>query len=200
MLVRTIPVAVLVVCVCGGLLGQTKAGPYLGLTLPGHQAVPFASGVLNSGLATRDKLNMVFVERREGQNQLLLNLRVGSTVPIATSAFGWAYLAGVPATTRTQIIREIQRHDPGVWASAKPAFNRALAEYRETGLILNAAVFHKAYNTLAVPIVLADGSVPYCLNCGSAVSTLSEKVLRKEVAPRLLELAGLLQDFLNARP
>ena len=54
MLVRTIPVAVLVVCVCGGLLGQTKAGPYLGLTLPGHQAVPFASGVLNSGLATRD--------------------------------------------------------------------------------------------------------------------------------------------------
>jgi DNA-binding IclR family transcriptional regulator len=151
------------------------------------------------GLATRDKLNMVFVERREGQNQLLLNLRIGSTVPIATSAFGWAYLAGLPATARAQVIREIQRHDPDVWAKVKPAFNRALAEYRETGLILNAAVFHKAYNTLAVPIVLPDGSVPYCLNCGSAVSTLSEKALRKEVAPRLLELAGLLQDFLSTR-
>lgn len=151
------------------------------------------------GLATRDRLNMVFVERREGQNQLLLNLRIGSTVPVATSAFGWAYLAGISATARAQVIRDIQRNSAAEWAAVKPDFNRALAEYRDTGVIINAAVFHKAYNTVAVPIVLNDGTVPYCLNCGSAVSTLSEKALRRDVAPRLITLGGLLQDYLTNR-
>ncbi len=54
MWLRTIQVGVLLVCLWAGLSGQTKAGPYLGLTLPGPEAVPFAPGVLNTGLATRD--------------------------------------------------------------------------------------------------------------------------------------------------
>lgn len=55
---RTLQVGVLLVCLWAGLLGQTKAGPYLGLTLPGPEAEPFAPGVLNTGLATRDITQM----------------------------------------------------------------------------------------------------------------------------------------------
>ena len=51
---RTIQVGILLACLWAGLSGQTKAGPYLGLTLSGSEAAPFAPGVLNSGLATRD--------------------------------------------------------------------------------------------------------------------------------------------------
>src|SRR5664279_6031091 len=51
---RVIQVGVLLIGLWGGLLGQTKAGPYLGQPLPGKEAVLFAPGILNSGLATRD--------------------------------------------------------------------------------------------------------------------------------------------------
>jgi hypothetical protein len=49
-----IQVGALLVGLWGGLLGQTKAGPYLGQPLPGREAVLFAPGILNSGLAVRD--------------------------------------------------------------------------------------------------------------------------------------------------
>ncbi len=39
---------------------------------------------------------MRFVQRCESASQLVLNLRIGSRVPVATSAMGWAYLAGLP--------------------------------------------------------------------------------------------------------
>jgi hypothetical protein len=39
---------------CGLVLLQAQAPPYLGQPLPGREAVLFAPGILNSGLATRD--------------------------------------------------------------------------------------------------------------------------------------------------
>lgn len=54
MLSRTIQIGVLLGSLWGGLSGQTKAGPYLGLTLPGAEAVLFAPGIVNTGLSTRD--------------------------------------------------------------------------------------------------------------------------------------------------
>ncbi len=151
------------------------------------------------GLATRDKLDMVFVERREGRNQLLLNLRVGSAVPIASSALGWAYLAGLKSTERTEVIKEIRTDNPELWNQVKREFNKALAEYSSSGYIMNAGAFHKAYNTVAVPIVRQDGSIPYVLNCGSAVATVSERVFRKSVAPKLMDLAQMLESILRER-
>jgi len=54
MLSRTIQVGMMLVSLWGGLSGQTKAGPYLGLTQPGPEAVLFAPGLVNTGLSTRD--------------------------------------------------------------------------------------------------------------------------------------------------
>jgi len=54
MALRTIQMAILLVCLRAGLLGQAEPGPYMGLVLPGPEAAPFAPGVLNTGLATRD--------------------------------------------------------------------------------------------------------------------------------------------------
>jgi DNA-binding IclR family transcriptional regulator len=145
------------------------------------------------GLAARDGLDMVILQRCESDNRLLMNLHVGSRVPLATSAFGWAWLAGVPDEERARAVAEMEAKDGVRWGKAKAGFAQALAEYRQRGFIVNAGVLHKGYNTAAAPVLAPDGSVPFAINCGSAAVTLSAVRLRSEVGPRLKGLAEVLR-------
>jgi DNA-binding IclR family transcriptional regulator len=149
------------------------------------------------GLATRHGNNMVFVERCEGTNQLLMNLRVGSTVPLATSALGWAYIAGQPSAIRRQLLEELRANDKETMQTVNRALTKALAEYDRSGFILNEGSFHKAYNTVAVPVIAADGSVPYTLNCGSAAVSILTEMHRTTIAPKLVALARMLESAME---
>ncbi len=140
-----------------------------------------------AGMAVRDGHDMRFVQRCESASQLVLNLRVGSRVPVATSAMGWAYLAGLPETAWDEATGA-----PVAWAAAKPAFRAALAEFQAEGFIINPGVLHPGYTTAAVPVMGADGLPSFTLNCGGAASVLSGARLREEVGPRLRALAALI--------
>jgi len=146
------------------------------------------------GLAVRNNLDMVFVERCESKNQQLMQLKTGSATAIATSAHGWAYIAGLPLHERKEIYDQLDAEMPDVWRPVRERCMEALQEYDKTGFALNIGVFHESYNTIAAPIIAPDGSVPYTLNCGSAAVTLSPLTLRKEVAPKLLALRTALQS------
>ncbi|MDP9095465.1 MAG: IclR family transcriptional regulator [Pseudomonadota bacterium] len=140
-----------------------------------------------AGMAVPDGHDMRFVQRCESTSQLVLNLRIGSRVPVATSAMGWAYLAGLPeadwdAATGT----------PVAWAAVKPAFRAAFADFITDGFIINPGVLHPGYTTVAVPVIGADGAPAFTLNCGAASSVLSVERLRSEAGPRLRALAAMI--------
>jgi DNA-binding IclR family transcriptional regulator len=149
------------------------------------------------GLAARDGLDMVMLQRCESDNRLLMNLRIGSRVPLSTSALGWAWLVGVSDEERARATTELEEKDGLRWEKARSGFVKALAEYREHGFIINNGVLHKGYNTAAAPVLAPDGSVPYAVNCGSASVTLSVARLRSEVGPRLAGLADVLRYALS---
>lgn len=149
------------------------------------------------GLAARDGIEMVMLQRCESNNRLLMNLRVGSRIPLSTSALGWAWLAGVSDEERARATAEMEAKDRVRWDRARAGFAQALAEYRERGFIINNGVLHKGYNTAAAPLLAPDGSVPYAINCGSAAVTLSVARLRSDVGPRLAELSGALKYALS---
>lgn len=140
-----------------------------------------------AGMAVRDGHDMRFVQRCESASQLVLNLRIGSRVPVATSAMGWAYLAGLPETAWDEAAGASV-----AWAAAKPAFRAALAEFQAEGFIINPGILHPGYTTAAVPVLGTDGRPSATLNCGAAASVLSAERLRNQVGPRLRELAALI--------
>ena len=144
-----------------------------------------------AGMAVRDGTDMRFVQRCESDSQLVLNLRVGSRVPIAHSALGWAYLAGLPAAARAEAAGS-----PSVWRAAKPAFRKALANYPNDGFIINTGSLHPGYNTVAIPVMGAAGPPLFTLNCGGAASVLSMAQLQSEAGPRLHRLAALIAAVL----
>jgi DNA-binding IclR family transcriptional regulator len=146
-----------------------------------------------AGLAVRDGPDMRFVQRCESDSQLLMNLRVGSRVPLASSAMGWAYLAGLSETQREALVGEFAGTVRG-WSALEGPFRRALADYAGRGFILNTGVFHKGYNTAAAPVMGPDGVPVFALNCGGAASVLTPATLAADIGPRLAELARLLES------
>jgi DNA-binding IclR family transcriptional regulator len=145
-----------------------------------------------AGLAVRDGSDMRFVERCESHSQLLMNLKVGSRVPVATSALGWAYLAGFPQDEREALLGQV-RPDHRVWRAVEKPLRRALDAYASDGFIINDGVFHPGYNTAAAPVLGSDGRPVFAINCGGAASILSIEKLRREIGPRLRDLAALLR-------
>jgi DNA-binding IclR family transcriptional regulator len=152
-----------------------------------------------AGLAVRDGQDMVFVQRCQSDSLLLMNLHIGSRVPLATSALGWAYLVSLPERVRVETFAEIEAADPQRWRSLKGHLQRATEEYLAKGYVLNIGYFHRGYNTASVPILDADGMPRYAINCGSAAATLSAATLQTEVAPRLIEIAKQLQNVVRDR-
>lgn len=150
-----------------------------------------------SGLAARDGGRVVFVQQCLSDAQLVMNLRVGTRLSLMTSAAGWGLLAGFPEAEREKLIASYGLPNAR-WPQVEPAFREALRDFVERGYILNIGVFHKSYNTAAVPIYGRDGMPAYALTCAGSSSTHSPAFLRKVIAPELMALAAELQADLHA--
>ena len=148
-------------------------------------------------LAIVNGKEVIFVERCEGKNELLLNLRVGSILRLGFCGLGWAYLAGLKKENRNFIVKEIKREYPVEWSTIQHEFEQAMLDYEKVGYVLTVGLSHKAHSAIAIPLVLNDGSIPYVLNCGSASVNLSPTALRQKVAPKLISLAETLKSVLT---
>lgn len=150
-----------------------------------------------SGLAARDGGRVVFVQQCLSEAQLVMNLRVGTRLSLITSAAGWGLLAGFPEAEREELIETYAVPNPR-WPEVEPAFREAMRDFTDRGYILNIGVFHKSYNTAAVPIYGRDGMPAYALTCAGSSATHSPAFLRKVIAPELMKLAAELQADLRA--
>lgn len=149
-----------------------------------------------SGLGARDGNRMVFVQRYLTDAQLLMNLRVGSRLPLATSAVGWGLLAGFADDEREALIAEFVAPDPR-WPRAERAFRKAMSDYADHGYILNVGAFHEGYNTAAVPIRGPDGRPAFALSCAGSAVTHTPAFLRREIGPDLIEVGRSLERDLR---
>jgi len=152
-----------------------------------------------AGLAVRDGSDMRFVERCESNSQLLMSLRVGSCVPIATSALGWAYLAGLPSEQREAVIRDVRPNEQ-IWKKAEAPLRSALRSFNQNGFILNDGVLHPGYVTVATPVIGRGGLPVFTINCGAATSIVTPGTLKTRIAPLLRKLAALLESVVAFTP
>jgi DNA-binding IclR family transcriptional regulator len=162
---------------------------------PGMRQIAQRFGVAVS-LAARDRDNMVIVARAEAPTILRLALSVGSTLPIATSALGWAWLAGLGEAERRQVLARLRR------AAGAPAHLRdieaAIAQHARDGFVFNLRRFHPDVNAIGVPVIPAGGKPVMALNCGGAVSVATPERLAGPIAAALKALAARLAPVLES--
>jgi DNA-binding IclR family transcriptional regulator len=168
-------------------IGET-AKPYMEAIAKRHQ------GAVSLGV--RDGLNMLYLQRCQGSSIILADLSIGSRVPLAYSATGWAYLAAIPERERKQLIADIRAADRQKWAATEPSFESSLKEFKKTGYVTNIGSLHPQVNAVAVPVPSQDGSVLLTISSGGLSSVFTSKVLH-EVGTELKSLAEKLGRTIN---
>ena len=162
----------------------------------GETAKPYMEAIAKRyqgavSLGARDGLNMVYLQRCQGSSIILADLSVGSRVPLAYSATGWAYLVAIPERDRKLLLAEVRAKDRQKWTATEPSFEASLREFKKSGYVVNIGSLHPQVNAVAVPVPAQDGSVLLTISSGGINSVFTSKVLH-EVGGELKSLAEKL--------
>jgi len=134
---------------------------------------------------------MTYVEHAPGSSALQLKFALGSQVPMATTAMGWAYLSALDDEAYERTLQAIR-----VEMQASPAMERRIAEAREDvrryGFCLSLGEFRKEINGVATPLCFHGEHGPLALTSGAPTFLLDERRMRTVVGPRLVEIARAL--------
>ena len=150
-------------------------------------------------LAVRDGLEMVLIEAcRPRSTMLAARLDVGSRAPMANSALGRSYLSALDPVARSALIESLRLARGSDWSSLEPGLKRALDDAATLGYCISAGEFHREINSVSVPLIGPNGEV-MALNCGGAAFVFAEEQLRRELAPKLIEMAGTLAREIGGR-
>ncbi|HWP10346.1 MAG TPA: IclR family transcriptional regulator [Ramlibacter sp.] len=149
-------------------------------------------------LGTRDGDGMIYLQRCQGSQIILKDMRVGSRVPLLSSATGWAYIAGLREAERKVLFNELRRSDPKMFEKFIPEITHALEGYAQTGYVVNMGSFHAQINSIAVPVASQDGSVLLSLSSGGIHELFNARKL-KAVGADLKKLAVQLSAALTAQ-
>jgi DNA-binding IclR family transcriptional regulator len=182
-------------------LGQAVlwSQPIAEIALPHMQAIASRhEGAVSLG--ARDGLSMIYLQRCQGSAIILADLRIGSRVPIATSATGWAYIAGLDKTQRKTLLGELRAERRATWPALEARLRDALRGYEETGYIVNlgssVGSLHAHINSVAVPIKSPDGATLLSLSAGGISQVFVPEKLA-EVGLELKDLAAKLAPLLG---
>ncbi|CAN7295630.1 IclR family transcriptional regulator [Rhizobium sp. LjRoot30] len=148
-------------------------------------------------LGTRDGLEMVYLANCRSMSPVTLQLNVGSRIPLARTAMGLAYLAGLDGEKRGTLVEALKRAD--VQGSERLAANldQAIRDRAEHGFVTAFGSWHSYINAVGVTFHPADGSPTVALTCGGIVDILPADHCRKAVGPKLLALVAQLRERLT---
>lgn len=152
-----------------------------------------------AGIAVPERLVMRYVQRQQAPDAALsFNIRVGRTLPIATSAAGWAYLAALDDEARRVLMHDLKKEQAALWKRGGPAFQAALAGFRLSGVIVNTDTFYPGLTSVSLALVSPHSRSLYALYCTGMSAILTPKVVATRLTPRLRALAAELKLALAA--
>lgn len=150
----------------------------------------------NVSLGNADRTSMMYLEACHGSGPLIMRLEVGSRLPMATSAIGRAWLCGISAERRQQVLDELKKIHCDDWPRIEADINKSLTEYEQYGFCLSEGDWQMDVSAVALPLVLEGGAEVMAINCGGAGWRLTHEVLVENLGPRLIEVAERIrQEF-----
>ncbi|MBO6827121.1 MAG: IclR family transcriptional regulator [Sneathiella sp.] len=140
-------------------------------------------------LGARHKLNMLYVEAARGAKASTLVLEVGSYIPLANTAMGRAFLAGMQETERDFLLDSIKHHSGVEWPILKQGIEQALIDYEERGFCISIGEWQRATHAVGVPIRDRAKGDLMAINCGCSAYLATPEELIEELGPQLVSLA-----------
>jgi DNA-binding IclR family transcriptional regulator len=145
-------------------------------------------------LSTRDRLDVVVLEScRSPLSSVGPNLHVGVRLGMVSSPIGWALLAALPELERYYLLEHVERRQPREWPHLRRRYCEGIAQVQQNGFCSSPDEAGRELTIVAAP-VRVPGYAPLVLACVGASAQATRTRVQRELGPRLMALAGALQD------
>jgi DNA-binding IclR family transcriptional regulator len=167
------------------------------LARPLMQEVAEATGAVVA-MGTCAQLNMIYVEICRSRAPVTISLDVGARLPLATTAMGRAYLAGVTDEERRELMAQIRQLDRSSWPKLRKGIEAAVEQHHQLGICSSFGEWQKDLNGIAAAIRPGGGTPTLVISCGGPAFQLAPDYLLNVVRPRLVELIRRLKVTLGS--
>lgn len=150
---------------------------------------------VNVGLATPDRLDMLYVESCRETGTMMHRLEAGSRIPMVTTAMGRAYLAGIGAAEREFLTRRIEQAAAADWPQLGLVLEEAIGSVATRGYCI--ANWQPDIIAAGVPMRGPNGAFRYAMNVGGPTFLIDRHRLETDLAPRLVSLVRNLERELG---
>jgi IclR family pca regulon transcriptional regulator len=156
-------------------------------------------------MAILDDVDIVYVERfrasRRHQNEIDLDLHVGSRLPAYCTSMGKVLLAFLPDAEREEVLDRITfaRRGPNTLTS-KTALLAELQRVRATGIAVNNEELAYGLRSVAVPVIDASGEAVAAVNLAAHRTMASLDDLVARIGPIMQRTAAEISAQLGYRP
>lgn len=149
------------------------------------------------GLGVGHQLDMIYIQYCASVKAVSFRLRVGSTIPMATTAMGRAYLWGLDPDARGEALRWV-RWEAGEDADAiVRLIAGSFEEIDSLGFCATLPSSRGDISGVGAPLVLNGGDTVMALNCGMARLGLDEEAFRRRCGPALVKVVAEIKDVLG---
>lgn len=149
------------------------------------------------GLASRDRLSMIYVSMANGSNLRTMRHDVGTRVDIETGAIGRAFLAGISPEERSYFYGHFESRHKERWPQLHDRIEDCIAQVAERGFCLVDGEWQRDTRAVAAPIISPDGSTVLAMNCVAPSFQISVDTLVNDVGPRLAHLCRGLTPMMG---
>lgn len=134
-----------------------------------------------------DRLSMVYIETVRSNAPIGIRRGIGSRLPLALTAIGRAYLAGLPKAEQDSLTHQLFLRDEKNWPQLHAGIEQGLRDYAERGFCLSIGEWERDVSAVGVPFMDAEGRA-MAFSCGGAAFLLTRDRLEHDIGPRLVSL------------
>lgn len=148
-----------------------------------------------SGLSIRERGAMLLVQRCEAHGaHITYNMRTGDTLPMLTSASGWAHLVSLSPRERAASMERLARADPDTAKVATKPMKAAFDAFEKTGYILNSGMLFPGLVSIAVPFESRRRGGAYVISCSATSGVFGTRALQASIGKAMLKIADELKE------
>lgn len=140
-------------------------------------------------MASRDRLQMVYLDVVQGQGNMTMRRQIGSYLPMAQSSVGRACLAAMPETEREFVLDHLRQRESDQWPAIRKGLDRAFRDFTDYGFCLSIGEWHRDVNSVAVPLLHPQYGL-LTFNCGGPSFQLPREQLVDDIGPRLINMVN----------
>ena len=149
-------------------------------------------------LGMRDRLDVVVVDSHIGsQAMLALDMTPGTRMSLAATVAGAALLSVLPEQEYSYLQKTLESRAGREWPARRRRIAEKISQVRELGFCMSPSEWVPELSSISTPIIV-PGQPPWVLSCTGRTWRMPRVRMERELGPRLMVTARLLQERMAA--